>query len=208
MSCALCDADGGAVQPLDILDAAVALHDKALSVVEVDRPLPQAEGHTAQIGLRGIAVEHVDLARLQGGEPVLRRERDVTHLAGVAEHACGQRPAIVGVEPLVVALQSGVEKPANPALTPHTSVPRCLTVSSVVADAPDSEAASKPSQARRNDELLRFFPPPSDRCFLMRCRRHHSICRRSFRCLPTSRCRVARAGHDHRCDRRRFRPPG
>ncbi len=104
MGCALRDADGGAVQALEVLDAAVALHDKALSVVEVDRTLPQAEGHTAQIGLRGIAIEHVDLARLQCREPVLRRERDVTHLAGITEHSRGQRAAIVDVEPLVVAL--------------------------------------------------------------------------------------------------------
>src|SRR5205807_9189782 len=41
--------------------------------------------------------------------------------------------------------ESGVEKPAKPALTPHTSVPRCLTVSSVAAAcAVGHDAASKP----------------------------------------------------------------
>src|SRR3981081_3199420 len=56
------DANGGAIQPLQILHAAVAPDDKTLAVIEIDRPLPQAEGYAAQIGLRRIAIEHVDLA--------------------------------------------------------------------------------------------------------------------------------------------------
>ena len=52
-----------------------------------------------------VAVEHVDLARLQRGEAVLRGQRDIAHLAGIAEHAGGERLAIVDVEALEVALR-------------------------------------------------------------------------------------------------------
>src|ERR1700710_2021709 len=67
-------------------------------------PLPQPERYAAQIGLRRIAIEYVDLARLQRGEPVLRSERDIAHLVGVAENACCQSAAVIGVESLIVAL--------------------------------------------------------------------------------------------------------
>src|SRR5207237_4881098 len=72
--------------------------------IEIDRPLPQAEGHAAQIGLRRIAIKHVDLAGLQSGEPVLRGERDVAYLARVTENSGCQRAAIVDVKALVIAL--------------------------------------------------------------------------------------------------------
>ena len=104
MGRSLRDADRGAVQTLEVLHASVGFHDKSLAVVEIDRALPQPERHPAQVGLRGIAIEHVDLARLQSGEAVLRRERDVAHLAGVTEHAGRQGAAIIDVQPLVIAL--------------------------------------------------------------------------------------------------------
>jgi hypothetical protein len=53
--------------------------------------------------------------------------------------------------------ESGAEKPAKPALTPHTSVPRCFTVSSVPADATDSDATST-LPARKNLFML-LLPP-------------------------------------------------
>ena len=102
---ALRDADGGAVEALQVLHPGVLLHHKALAVIEIHRPLSQAERHAAQIGLRRIAVEHVDLAGLQRGKTVLRGQRDVTHLGRIAEHARRQRAAIIDVEPLVVALR-------------------------------------------------------------------------------------------------------
>ena len=102
---ALRDADGGALQILQLLHAEVLLHDKALAVIEIDRTLAQAERDAAQIGLRRVAVEHVDLAGLQRGEAVLRGQRDVAHLGWIAEHAGGERAAIVDVEALVIALR-------------------------------------------------------------------------------------------------------
>src|SRR3954468_9845130 len=102
---ALRDADGGALEILNLLHAELFLHDKALPVVEVDWTLPQAQRDAAQIGLRRVAVEHVDLAGLERGKAVLRGQRDVTHLAGIAEHAGGERAAIIDVETLVVALR-------------------------------------------------------------------------------------------------------
>jgi hypothetical protein len=46
--------------------------------------------------------------------------------------------------------ESGAENPAKPVLTPHTSVPRLFTVSSVAADAKPAvtmlaDAASRPA---------------------------------------------------------------
>src|SRR4029077_7146760 len=105
MGGALRDTDGGAAQRLEVLHAAVSPHDETLAVIKIDRPLPQAERGAAQKSLRGIAIEHVDLARLQGGETVLRRQRDVPHLGGVAEHTQRQCAAIVDVEPSVIALR-------------------------------------------------------------------------------------------------------
>src|SRR5712671_2240833 len=102
MGRSLRDANSGAIERLQILHAAVAPHNKTLAVIEIDRPLPQAERYAAQIGLRRIAIEYVDLARLQRGEPVLRGERDIAHLVGVAENSGCQRTAVLDVEPLVI----------------------------------------------------------------------------------------------------------
>src|SRR5947199_7672187 len=104
MGCSLRDADGRSVQPLQSLPGAGPREDKTLAVIEIDRPLPQAEGHSAQIGLRRIAIEHVNLARLQSGEPVLRCERDIAYLARVTENPRCQCTAIVDVKTLIIAL--------------------------------------------------------------------------------------------------------
>jgi hypothetical protein len=102
---ALCHADGRAVERLQVLHAGVLLHHKALAVVEIDRPLPQAKRGAAQERLGRIAIEHVDLARLQRGVAVLCGQRDITDLGWIAEHAGGERAAIIDVEALEVALR-------------------------------------------------------------------------------------------------------
>ena len=56
------------------------------------------------------AVKHIDLARLQRGEAVLRGERDIAHLARIAEHAGGERAAIVDIESLEIALRNPARK--------------------------------------------------------------------------------------------------
>src|SRR5262249_40115649 len=105
MGRALRDADGCAVEALQILHAGVLTDHKPLAVIEIDWSLAQAERYAPQIGLRGIAVEHVDLARLQGGKAILRGQRYVAHLVGITEDACSQGPAIIDVEPLEIALR-------------------------------------------------------------------------------------------------------
>jgi len=72
MGGALRDTHRGAVQPLEVFDAGVMPDHKTLAVIKIDRTLAQPERHAAQIGLGRIAVEHVDLARLERGEAVLR----------------------------------------------------------------------------------------------------------------------------------------
>ena len=110
---ALRHADGRALQILQLLDAGVLLHDETLAVVEIDRALPQTKRRAAQEGLGRVAIEHVDLARLQRGEAVLRGERDIAHLAGIAEHAGSERLAVVDVEALEVALRVRRGKPGK-----------------------------------------------------------------------------------------------
>src|SRR6185312_13801669 len=83
----------------------ILFHDEALAVVEIDRSLPQAKGGAAQEGLSRIAIEHINLARLQRSEAVLRGQCDVAHLGGIAEHTGGERAAIVDVETLEIALR-------------------------------------------------------------------------------------------------------
>ncbi len=156
---ALGDADGRALEVLHLLDAEVLLHDKALAVVEIDRALAQAERDAAQIGLRRVAVEHVDLAGLQRGEAVLRGQR---HVSAPWWRRRTRPPPARGNSrrrgPCSCPAKSGAENPAKPALTPQTSVPRCLTVSSVPAAAADSVAASMPP-ARTN--FLHIATPSS-----------------------------------------------
>ena len=105
MGGALRDADGGALQVLQLLHAGVFLHDKALAVIEIDRTLAQAERDAAQIGLRRVAVEHIDFAGLQRGKAILGGQRDIAHLGGIAEHGGRERATIVDVESLVIALR-------------------------------------------------------------------------------------------------------
>jgi hypothetical protein len=52
---------------------------------------------------RGVADEHVDLARLERGEAVLGGDVDELDLRGIAQHGRGDDPAEVGVKADVLA---------------------------------------------------------------------------------------------------------
>ena len=108
---ALRDADRRAVELLHLVDAGVAADGEALAVVEIHRPLVQAERGVAQEGLRAVAVQHVDLAGLQRGEARLRGQRGEAHLGGVAQHRRGQRAAVVGIEAAILAAAVGCGEP-------------------------------------------------------------------------------------------------
>jgi hypothetical protein len=100
-------ADRGASQVLGALDVALGRHDEALAVVEIDAGDVEAERGVAQQGLRGVAGDDIDLARLQRHEALLRRGRRVLGLFSIAEHRHGDRPAEIDVEPRPLALAVG-----------------------------------------------------------------------------------------------------
>src|SRR5450631_1809954 len=162
MGRSLRDANGGAIQPLQILHAAVAPDHKTLAVIEIDRPLPQPEGYAAQKSLRRIAIEHVDLARLQRGEPVLRRECDITYLIGVTENPRCQRTAVVDVESLVIAL--GVWSGESGKARADAAHQRAALLDRVERS---GGCSRKPcgEQSCSNDDSLHSCPPPMPTVF-------------------------------------------
>jgi NAD(P)H-hydrate repair Nnr-like enzyme with NAD(P)H-hydrate dehydratase domain len=93
--------------------------------------LPQPKHDAAQESLIRVAVEHVDLAGLQRGKAVLRGQRDIADPGGIAERAGGECPAVIDVKALEIALRVQHREAGRAVLTPHPSVPRCLTASSV-----------------------------------------------------------------------------
>ena len=100
-------ADGGAVQFPGALDAALGRHHEALAIVEIDAGDVEAERGVAQQGLRGVARDDIDLARLQGDETLLRGGRRVLGLLRIAEQGGGNGAAEIDVEPRPLALAVG-----------------------------------------------------------------------------------------------------
>ena len=204
MGGALRDADGGAVEALEILHAGIGPHDKSLAVVEIDRPLPQPERRAAQIGLGRVAIEHVDFARLQGGKAVLRRQRDVSHFCGIAEHAGGQSAAIVDVEPLVIALRVRRREAGK---TGADAAHQRAALLDRIQRCGLRRQARRGEQACSDDNPLHTAPPNGPHSST-RCRRPGRACRRSCRYPLMSRYRAAPAAHGRRCGRPRTRPRG
>src|SRR5690606_36602598 len=97
-------ADGRAAQLPGRLHAELLVHDEALAVIEVDARLAQAERHVAHQRLGRVAGQHVDLARLQGDEALLRGGRRVPDPGGIAEDGGGNAAAEVDVDAAPVAL--------------------------------------------------------------------------------------------------------
>ena len=104
---ALGHADGGAAQILHPADIGVTAHGKALAVIEIHRELAQADAVAAQKSLGGVAEQHIDLARLQGGEAVLRGERHEAQLGCIAEHGGGDGAAVIGIQAAIFAAAIG-----------------------------------------------------------------------------------------------------
>ena len=100
---ALGDTDDHAVHVLERGEAAVGRHHHALTVVErrleERRPLRTVTGR----GEGRVAHERVDLAGLEGGEPVVGGDVDHLDRGRVAEHGGRDHPAEVGVEADVLA---------------------------------------------------------------------------------------------------------
>jgi hypothetical protein len=101
-------ADRGAVQLLGRIHAQALLHHEALAVVEVRAHEVEAELHVALEGPGRVAGHHVHLARLDGGEALLRRQRNVADLGRIVEHGDRDGPAGVDVEAAPDALAVGL----------------------------------------------------------------------------------------------------
>jgi hypothetical protein len=97
-------ADGGALQLLGALDLGLDRHHEALPVVVGDAGEAQAQRCVAGQRPGRVAGEDVDLAGLQRGEALLRRQRHPLDLVGVAQHGRRNRAAGVDVEAGPVAL--------------------------------------------------------------------------------------------------------
>ena len=80
-------------------------HHEALAVVVVDAGEVQAERGVARRGPGGVAGQHVDLARLQRGEAVLRGQRHELDLGRIVEDRRRQRLAEIDVEAGPAALR-------------------------------------------------------------------------------------------------------
>src|SRR5581483_6542524 len=142
----------------ELLDAGVLLHDETLAVVEIDRALPQPERRAAQKSLRRVAIEHVDLTRLQRRKTVLRGERDIAYLAGIAEHAGGERLAIVDVEPLEIALRVRRGKPGKAG---RDAAHQCAALLDRIQCRGVCARNRSGEQAGRNQNSLHTLLPPS-----------------------------------------------
>ena len=100
-------ADGSALELLGALDLALDRHHEALAVVVGDAGEVQAERGIARQRPGGVARQHVDLARLQRGEALLRVQRHELDLGAVTQHGGGNGAADVDVQTGPVALAVG-----------------------------------------------------------------------------------------------------
>jgi hypothetical protein len=100
-------ADGGAAQLLGALHAELLRHQEALAVVVVDAGEIETERGVARQRVGRVAHHDVDFARLHGGEALLRGERLVFHLVGIAEDRRRHRAADVDRQALPLALAVG-----------------------------------------------------------------------------------------------------
>ena len=117
---------------------------EALAVIEHDRREIEAELGVALQRVGRVARQHVDFARLQRREALLRGQRHVFDLLGIAEHGGGDRLADIDVEPGIRPWLSGWLNPASPVLTPQTTVPACLILSRVGPAHAGSGASPRP----------------------------------------------------------------
>jgi len=111
---ALADANRRFAQFERRLDLELLAHHEALAVEIIDTGEVEAERGVARAGPGGVAREHVDLARLQGGEAVLGGERHELDLLRIVENRRGDGAAEVDVETGPVALGVGQAEAGKP----------------------------------------------------------------------------------------------
>ena len=116
----------GAVQLLHRLHVRRRLHQEAGAVVVVHVGELEAEAAFAAQRPGRLADQHVDLARLQRGEPVDRGRRREAHLVAVPQDRGGHRTAIVGVDALDHALAVRQREPGNARRHAAYELPACL----------------------------------------------------------------------------------
>ena len=110
---ALGDADRGAAELGQRLHVALLGDHEALAVVEIDAGVLDAKPGIALERDGRVAHQHVDLARLQGEEALLRGERHELGLGRIAQHGGGDRSAHIDVETLPLALAVGQREAAQ-----------------------------------------------------------------------------------------------
>src|SRR4029450_12624479 len=97
-------ADRSTIELLGALHAELLVHHEALAVVVVDAGEVEAERGVAGQRVGRGAGQHVDFARLQGGEALLRGGWHILDLVGVAEEGRSDGAAGIDVEPRPLAL--------------------------------------------------------------------------------------------------------
>ena len=96
---ALLHADRGVAEFERRIELERLAHHEALAVVIIDAGEVQPERGVARRGPGGVAGQHIDLARLQRGEAVLRGQRHELDLGRVVEDRRRQRLAEIDIEP-------------------------------------------------------------------------------------------------------------
>ena len=106
-------ANGLALELLGALDLALDWNHETLAVIVGDHGLVQTQRAVAGQREGGVAREHVDLARLQGGETLLRIERHVLDLAGIAQNSGSNGLAHVHIQTRPIAAGICGRKPGQ-----------------------------------------------------------------------------------------------
>ncbi len=105
--CALLHAHGGVVELERRADFEGPAHHEALAVVERDGGEIEPERGVARQGPGGVARQHVDLAGLQRGETILRRQRHELDFGRIVENRRRDGAAEIDVEAGPIALRIG-----------------------------------------------------------------------------------------------------
>jgi len=95
-------AHGGTFELLGAGDLAFG-HHEALAVIVVGTDEVQAQGAVAVQGVGGVAGQHVDFARLQGGEALLCGQGHVFDFGRIAQHGSSHGTAMVHIQTRPVA---------------------------------------------------------------------------------------------------------
>ena len=109
--CALLHAHGGVVELERRAQLECPAHHEALAVKESDGGEIESERGIARQGPGGVARQHVDLAGLQRGEAILRRQRHELDLGRIVENRSRNGATKIDVEAGPIALRIGQAEP-------------------------------------------------------------------------------------------------